>query len=57
MPTASDPEENDMSNKYMKKCSTSSAIKDENDTELPSHPSQNGYHQENKQQMLSRMRE
>jgi hypothetical protein len=24
----------------------------QNDTEIPSHPSLNGYHQENKQQML-----
>jgi UDP-N-acetyl-D-mannosaminuronic acid transferase (WecB/TagA/CpsF family) len=27
----------------------------QNYTEIPSHPSQNGYHQKNKQQMLVRM--
>jgi hypothetical protein len=26
----------------------------QNSTEIPSHPNQNGYHQENKQQMLMR---
>jgi hypothetical protein len=39
-------------NKYVKKCSTSLSISyaNQNDTEIPSHLSQNGYHQENKQQ-------
>jgi hypothetical protein len=43
----------------MKKSSTSLSHKgnaNQNDTEIPSHPSQNGYHQENKkQQMLVRI--
>jgi hypothetical protein len=37
----------------MKKCSISSAIKgnaNQNDTEIPCHPSQNGHDQENKSQ-------
>jgi hypothetical protein len=27
---------------------------DQNDSDIPSHPSQNSYHQENKQQMLGK---
>jgi hypothetical protein len=46
-------------NKYMKKCSTALAINrnaSQKYTEIPSHPSQNGNHEENKeQQMLIRM--
>jgi hypothetical protein len=30
-------------------------IENKNSTEIPSHPSQNGYHQGNKQKMLARM--
>jgi hypothetical protein len=41
----------------MKKCSTSLSHKvntSQNNTEIPSHPSQNGCHHENNQQMLVR---
>jgi hypothetical protein len=45
-----------MANKYiMKKCSSSLSHKrnaNQNDTEISSHPSQNGNHEKNKQQML-----
>jgi hypothetical protein len=47
-----------MANKYMEKCSISLTIKKmqiETTLRLRSHPSQNGSHQENKQQMLARM--
>jgi hypothetical protein len=46
-----------MANKYMKKYSTSLSYKghaNQNHTEIPSHSSQNGCHQESKQQMLVR---
>jgi hypothetical protein len=55
-----------MTFKYIKKCSTAlvtkemqikHALKEKTKayTEIPSHPSQNSYHQENKQQMLLRI--
>jgi hypothetical protein len=45
-----------MANKYMKKISTSLTNR-ENNIEIPSYSSQNGYNQENKnQQVLARMR-
>jgi hypothetical protein len=42
-------EEVKMANKYMKKCLTFLAIKEMKMkmTQIPSHPRQNGYHQEN----------
>jgi hypothetical protein len=52
-------EEIQMANKYVKKCSTILRHKgnaNQNYTKIPSHSSQIGHHQENKQQMLVRMR-
>jgi hypothetical protein len=46
-----------MANKCMKKCYILSQIgkANQNYIQMPSNPSQNVYHQENKQQMLGRM--
>jgi hypothetical protein len=46
-----------MANKYMKQCSPCLAIKEtnQNNTEIPPFPSQNGNHPKNEQQMLVRI--
>jgi hypothetical protein len=46
-----------IASKHTRKCSTSLAIKENanQNNEIPSHPSQNGNHQENIQRMLVRM--
>jgi hypothetical protein len=46
-----------MANKYSKKSNILGykGKASQNDIEIPFHPSQNNYHQENKQEMLSRM--
>jgi hypothetical protein len=50
-------EEVQIANKFLKKCSTSLENANINAIEILSHPSQNGYHQANKQQqILARMR-